>query len=124
MLSLAHQLIQSKKRNELENHLELQILEGTRAFVEETEPVLANLYMAFKIRDFVRKRWDLHGLSTKKVVSTLKQYRVCGERSRPHIDLPEGNSLKKVKVQPVCYSIDRQRLSEIMEQYLNGGERG
>jgi hypothetical protein len=114
MLSLAHRLIDSKKRNELENNLDAQILEGTRAFTEDKEPVTGNLYVAFQIRDFIRKRWDLRGLSTKKVVQTLKLYRVCGERKRPHILLSGIN-------QPVCYPIDTKTLSEITQKYLDGG---
>lgn len=35
MLSLARKLIDSKKRDELENNWELQILDGTRAFIED-----------------------------------------------------------------------------------------
>lgn len=118
MLSLAHRLIDSKKRNELENNLDAQILEATRAFTEDkgSEPVIGNLYVAFQIRDFIRKRWDLRGLSTKKVVQTLKLYHVCGERKRPHILLSGIN-------QPVCYPIDTQKLSEITEKYFDGGER-
>jgi len=68
-----------------------------------------------QIRDFVKSRWDLTGLSMKKVVQTLKLYSVCGERQRPHI-LLSGIS------QPVCYPIDTKTLSEITEKYFDGGE--
>lgn len=118
MLCLAHKVIDSKKRSELENNLDLQILEGTRAFIEdkETKPLKVSLYIAFQIRDFIRKRWDLRGLSTKKVVQTLKLYSVCGERKRPRI-LLSGIS------QPACYPIDTKTLSEITEKYFDGGGR-
>jgi len=117
MLSLARKSIQSKGRDELENNLDLQILEGTRAFIEDsnTESIQGNLYVAFQIRDFIRKRWDLRGLSTKKVVQTLKLYFVCGERKRPHILLSGIN-------QPACYPIDTKTLTEITEKYFDGGE--
>jgi len=119
MFSLAQKSIDSKKRSEMENNLDLQILEGTRAFIEhpKTGPVQGqeNLYVAFQIRDFIKNRWDLRGLSTKKVVQTLKLYNVCGERKRPHI-LLSGIS------QPVCYPIDTKILSEITEKYFDGGE--
>jgi hypothetical protein len=115
MLLLAHKLMDSKKREELENSLDLQIIEGTLAYMDDpnTNPIKGNLYEAFEIRNFVRKRWNLTGLSTKKVVQTLKLYQVRGDRERPHI----------LERQPVCYSIDRKRLFEIIEKYLDGGER-
>jgi hypothetical protein len=117
MLTLARKLIHSKRRDDLENNLDLQILEGTQSFIEDkdTEPVTGNLYVAFQIRDFIRRRWDLRGLSTKKVVQTLKHYSVCGERKRPHI-LLSGIS------QPACYPIDTKTLSQIVDKYLDGGE--
>jgi hypothetical protein len=117
MLRIAHKLIDSKKRSELENNLDLQILEGTRAFIEDngTKSLKGGLYVVFQIRDFVKKRWDLTGLSMKKVVQTLKLYSVCGERQRPRI-LLSGIS------QPVCYPIDTDTLSEITEKYFDGGQ--
>jgi len=118
MLSLARKSIHSKRRDDLENNLDLQILEATRAFTEDprTEAILRDLYVASQIRDFIENRWDLRGLSTKKVVQTLKLYHLCGERKRPHVLLSGIN-------QPVCYSIDTQRLSEITQKYFDGGER-
>jgi hypothetical protein len=118
MLLLATRLINSKRINELESNIDLQILEGTRAFVEDPniETIQGNLYVAFQIRDYIRKRWDFPRLSTKKVVQTLGHYHVRGKRERPHVFL---GGIK----QPVCYPIDTPRLSEITEKYFDGGER-
>ena len=116
MLCLAHRSIDSKKREELENNLDLQILEGTRASIEDphSQKFQGNLYAAVQIRDFIRKRWDLSGLSTKKVVQTLKLYQVCGKRQRPHSSLSSPS-------QPACYSIDKDRLDETLREHLDGG---
>ena len=115
MLLLANRLTQSKRIEELENNIDLQILEGTHFFVTKNKPAKGDLYVAFQIRDSIQKRWDILRLSLKKVIKTLRGHGILGKRERPRLLLSEVDPHKYT--QHTCYPIHRERLSEIVQPY-------
>jgi hypothetical protein len=112
MLLLANNLIRSKRIEELENNIDLQILEGTHIFVSNTNPAKGNLYVAFQIRDAIQKRWDIPRLSLKKVIKTLRGHGILGKRERPRLPIPEVNPYKLT--QHTCYPVDKKRLLAVV----------
>lgn len=120
MLLLANNLIHSKRIDELENNIDLQILEGTHVFVNKTKPAKGNLYVAFQIRDSIQKRWDIPRLSLKKVIRTLRSHGILGKRERPRLPIREVDPCKLT--QHTCYPVDKERLLEVVQPYSTGGK--
>jgi hypothetical protein len=121
ILTLARRTMAVRRRNQLIGNRDAQILESTRAFVEQYRPLGDDgLYVGAEIRDFTKERWDLITLNTETVSRILKRHNVLKGTKRPRLLNSQTGST--TTVQKVCYMLDRERLSNLTSEYFDGGE--
>jgi hypothetical protein len=123
MLTLARRTTALRKQNELAGNKDAQILESTQALVNQQGPIdnSEDLYIGAELRDFAKERWDIPSLNTETVSRILKRHNVLEGTKRPRIEIRRGGRV--MKVQKVCYILDRERLSNLTRDYFDGGER-
>jgi hypothetical protein len=122
MIELAKKITIQKRRLELIGNLDLQILEGTRAYVEQSDPLVVNglnLYVAEEICKSVASRWSLPTLRTETVSIVLKRHDIILDTKRPRL----GIKNKNLEVQRTCYLLDKERLVQLTHEYFDKEEK-
>jgi len=118
MVTLARKIILERKKMQLIGNTEAQILEATRAYIDEVEPMKIdglNLYVGQGLARFVRDRWDLAGLKTETVSRVLRRNKLIVDIRRPRLS---------GKRQRSCYVLDTERLVKTTAEYCDGAAEG
>ncbi len=123
MRALAKKLIVQKRRKELIENREDQILEGTRAYVEQGDAHHLDgldFYIGEDLCSFIRERWNIGSLSLEAVSRVLHRYEIIKETKRPRVGKKIKNS--ETETQRSCYLIDKEKLRELTDELLEGGK--
>jgi hypothetical protein len=116
MLTLAKKIILQRKRTQLIGNMDAQILEASRAYIEQAAPLNSDgLYVGEELCRSIRECWSIPGLRLETVSRTLKRHDVLTgiKRSRLHIN---G---KSSVVQRTCYLLDKEKLSKLTDEYFD-----
>lgn len=120
ILDLAKDQVHLKRRLLLQSE-ELQILEAIHLFTNENKPYKnTDAYIGEDLRDFIKDRWKIRNLETKRVSEVLNRKGLIIGHKRPRVDTIEKDGIKEV--QKSGYVLDKDKLHEIIKKYLNGGE--
>jgi hypothetical protein len=121
MLKLARKTIFQKRIKQLVENRDAQILESTRAYIEQAKPLdSSGLYVGEELWRFVKDRCSLPDLKLENVSRTLNRYALIKDVKRLRL----GKEIKheEIEVQRSCYLIDREKLTSLTEEYHEGGE--
>jgi hypothetical protein len=121
MLKLARKTIFQKRIKQLVENRDAQILESTRAYIEQAKPLdSSGLYVGEELWRFVKDRCSLPDLKLENVSRTLNRYALIKDVKRLRL----GKEIKheEIEVQRSCYLIDREKLMSLTEEYHEGGE--
>jgi hypothetical protein len=119
IVGLARRIVEQRRRRQLTDNRDAQILEATSAFVSETEPLHQNgddLYVGDQLTRFIKDRWNISDLKLEQVSRTLNRYGIINNTFRPRLRIRGDDPIQKS-----CYSLDRERLSRLTEEYFEGG---
>lgn len=111
--ALAKRTVGERRRGQLIDNRDLQILVSTRAFVKNGNQVGNGFYVMEEIRDSIIEQWGLNNLSTQAVTRVLNQHGVIEGFFQPHYR-PRISS----KVQRTCYRLNKERLSEVTKEFV------
>ncbi len=103
MLGLAKEMTSQIKKTQLIGDRDAQILEGTRAFIEQAETVnigKVGYYIGQDLCKSIKDRWSIPGLRLETVSRTLKRHKIILDRRRHRIS----------KKQRECYLLDVESL--------------
>lgn len=121
MEKLAKKIIRQRGMKQLVENKDAQILESTRAYIEQVEPLdPGGLIVGEELWRFIKDRCGLSDLKLETVSRTLNHYAVIKGIKRLRL----GKEIKdrEIEVQRSCYLIDRQKLASLTEEYRDGGE--
>ena len=116
MLELAKKIIFQTKRTQLIGNRDAQILAGTWAFIEHTDPVDiggSHYYVGEDLCTSIKDRWRIPGLRLETVSQTLKRFKIILDRRRHRLSR---------KRQRECYLLDTERLKKLTSEYFEEGE--
>jgi hypothetical protein len=119
MVQLARRIIAQRRRRQLIENRDAQILEATRTFIEQTTPVTKDgrdFYVGEQLCDFIRDQWDILGLRTEHVSRALNSHNIIRDIQRLRLNIRENGSSKMI--QKSCYQLDRERLTELTRDYF------
>lgn len=117
MLELAKKITNQRKRTQLIADQDAQILEGTRAFIEQADTVNIGKHGYYVGEDLCRSikdSWNIHGLRLETVSRTLKRMHLVLDRRRHRLSL---------KRQRECYLLDIEALKKLTRDYFEEGEK-
>ena len=121
ILALAKEQVDLKRRLLLQSE-ESKILEGVYTFINENKPYKdTGAYMGEDLRDFIKVRWNIDNLQTKRVSEVLNSKGLIIGHKRPRKDFIEKDGIKEV--QRAAYVLDKPRLHEITQKHPNRGEQ-
>jgi hypothetical protein len=115
MLTLAKKTILQRKRMQLIGNMDAQILEATRAYIEQAKPlnIDGGLYVGEDLCKSIKELWSIPGLKLETVSRTLKRYDVLTGIKRPRLKIG----------QRACYSLDKEKLLKLTNEYfVEGGK--
>jgi hypothetical protein len=119
MVQLARRIIAQRRRRQLIENKDAQILEATRTFIGQTKPVTKDgkdYYVGEQLCKFIRDQWDIPGLKTEQVSRALNCHNIIKDIQRFHLKIRENGSSKTI--QKSCYQLDRERLNELTRDYF------
>ena len=119
MLELARRIILQRRRRQLIENRDAQILEATRTFIEQTTPVTKDgrdYYVGEQLCKFIRDQWDILGLRTEHVSRALNSHNIIRDIQRIRLNIRENGSSKMI--QKSCYQLNRERLTELTRDYF------
>jgi hypothetical protein len=115
MLGLAKKMIEREKKTQLIGDRDGQILEGTRAFIEHTDPVDIDgqgYYVGEDLLRFIKNRWSIPGLRLETVSRTLRRLNIILDHKRP-----------RMRGQRDCYQFDIELLNKLTKDFFEEGEK-
>lgn len=121
MQKLASKIIRQRGIKQLIENRDAQILESTRVYIDETNPLdSSGLYVGEGLWRFIKDRCGIPDLKLETVSRTLNRYNIIKGIKRLRL----GKEIKdrEIEVQRSCYLIDRQKLASLTEEYREGGE--
>jgi hypothetical protein len=119
MVQLARRIIAQRRRRQLIENRDAQILEATRTFIEQTKPVTKDgrdFYVGEQLCDFIRDQWGILGLKTEQVSRALNSHNIIKDIQRFRLNIRENGSSKMI--QKSCYQLDRERLTKLTRDYF------
>lgn len=119
MVQLAKRIIAQRRRRQLIENRDAQILEATRTFIEQTTPVPKdgkNYYVGEQLCKFIRDQWDIPGLRIEHVSRALNSHYIIRDIQRLRLNINERGSI--TQIQKSCYQLDRERLTELTRDYF------
>lgn len=121
MHKLANKMILQRRIKQLVENRDAQILESTRAYIEQVEPLdPSGLYVGEDLWKFIKGRCGLLNLKLDTVSRTLNRYAVIKGVKR--LRLGKEIRDREIEVQRSCYFIDREKLASLTKEYGEGGE--
>lgn len=121
MRKLARKVVLQRKIKQLVENRDAQILESTRVYIDETNPLdSSGLYVGEGLWRFIKDRCGIPDLKLEAVSRTLNRYNIIKGVKRLRL----GKEIKdqEIEVQRSCYLIDRAKLASLTEEYHEGGE--
>ena len=121
MHGLASEVILRRRIKQLIENRDAQILESTRAYIEQAAPLdPSGLYIGEELRRFIKDRSGIPDLKLETVSRTLNRYNIIKGVKRLRL----GKEIKhrEIEVQRSCYLIDKEKLASLTEEYHEGGE--
>jgi len=100
---------------QLIGNMDAQILEATRAYIEQAKPlnIDGGLYVGEDLCKSIKELWSIPGLKLETVSRTLKRYDVLTGIKRPRLKIG----------QRACYSLDKEKLLKLTNEYfVEGGK--
>jgi hypothetical protein len=119
MLELARRIILQRRRRQLIENRDAQILEATRAFVEATSPIPKDgkdFYVGEQLSKSIKDRWGIPNLKIEQVSRTLSNHNILRDIQRIRLDINDRGSISKT--QKTCYELDKGRLTELTRDYF------
>lgn len=119
MVQLAKRIIAQRRRRQLIENRDAQILEATRTFIGQTSPILQygrDFYVGEQLCNSIRDQWDIPGLKTEQVSRVLNSHNIIRDIQRIRLNIRENGSSKMI--QKSCYQLDRERLTELTRDYF------
>jgi hypothetical protein len=119
IVALGRKIILERKRKQLIENKDDQILESTWAFVVQKEFLDSEGFcVGEELCRFIRDRWSLPGLKLEAVSRVLSNHNIIKNVRRLRIlDRKLGAFVLKS-----CYQLNRERLLKLTSQYFEGGE--
>ena len=121
MHKLANKIILQRRIKQLVENRDAQILESTRTYIEQIEPLdPSGLIVGEELWRFIKGRCGLPDLKLETVSRTLNRYAVIKGVRRLRL----GKEIKdrEIEVQRSCYLIDREKLASLTDEYHDGGD--
>jgi hypothetical protein len=116
MLTLAKKTILQRKRMQLIGNMDAQILEATRTYIEQAKPLNIDgglFYVGEDLCKSIKELWSIPGLRLETVSRTLKCHDVLTGIKRPRLNIG----------QRACYSLDKEKLLKLTNEYfIEGGK--
>jgi hypothetical protein len=122
MLALAKRIIDQRKRTQLIENREAQILEGAQACIEQISPLKIDglcFYIGEDLSDFIKDRWNIPNLGSGSVSRVLNRFNIIREIRRPRLRRNIEGS--EIEIQRSCYLLDEEKLSKLTQEYFEEG---
>ena len=115
MHELAREIILQRRVKQMVENKDAQILESTRAFLEQVEPLdPSGLIVGEALWKFIRDRCGLPDLKLENISRTLNRYDIIKGIKRLRL----GKEIRdqEIEVQRSCYLIDKEKLVRLSEE--------
>lgn len=111
IINLAKRTVEERRRRQLVDNRDLQILVSTQAFLQNGNSVGNGFYVMEDVKNFIVEQWGHKNLSTQAVTRVLNQHGVIEGYSQ-HAFRPRIGS----RGQRTCYRLNKERLLAITNQ--------
>jgi hypothetical protein len=121
IVALGRKIVLERRRKQLIENRDAQILESTRVYIDETNPLdSSGLYVGEALWRFIKDRSGIPDLKLETVSRTLNRYNIIKDVKRLRL----GKEIRdqEIEVQRSCYLIDREKLASLTNEYHAGGE--
>ncbi len=112
MVDLAKKIIGKRKRMQLIGNIDAQILESTRAYIEEATALgSGGFYIGEELCKFIKDCWSIPDLRLETVSRALKRHDVVTGIERHRL------KAKGLSIQKTCYTFDKKKLENLVKGF-------